>query len=343
MKSRFFARFENATRVFPYLLSLTAITFAVACGNNNNKQKVSVGPVQPKAEQPKLSKLFPKTDLTNPANLDLALRIEGATLELEPIDDEKKIFNAAISLLVRKNSAENNEAKKAVQIQAEGELHAGLQEAIKKASAEQDKATAKELFRKSFLLINKEASSVDASEQYAVQAFCIEDCKRVAIRILEADQTLSAASSEGGQKEGGLDETRYNRQVSIEFAPEKEAAAAEVAVYRIAQFNIGAVTEGRGDEAKKIDPSKLTKLSFEEAVEAREKNGTLDAVVPPPEAGEGANNEGAAATGNGGTENKEQQKQDQSSGRLEELDPMRESEKTEKTEKSATAENSEKK
>jgi len=330
MKSRFFARFENATRVFPYLLSLTAITFAVACGNNNNdRQRVGVGPVKPKAEQPKLSKLFPKTDLTNPANLDLALRIEGATLALEAIDDEKKIFNAVINILVRQNSADANETKKAVQILAEGELHAGLEEAIKKASADQDKATAKELFKKSFLLINKEASSVDASSQYAVQAFCIEDCKRVAIRILEADQTLSAANNEDGQKEGGLDETRYNRQVSIEFAPEKAAAGDEAAIYRIAQFNIGAVTEGRGDEIKNIDPSKLTKMSFEEAIEAREKNGTLGDVLPLPEAGEGEHNETRANSGSGGTENKEQQKQDQSSGPLENLDPVREAEKKE--------------
>lgn len=326
MNSRFFARFEKTARVFPYLLSLTAITFAVACGNNNNnKQKVPVVPVKPKAEQngqSKLAQLFPKTDLTNEANLDLALRIEGGTVELEPIDDEKKIYSAVLNLLIRQNSAENNAAKKAVLIQAEGELHADLAEAINKARNEKDDATKKELFKKSFLLINKEASSADASKLYAIQAFCIEDCKKLAVRVLEDDRTLSAANGEDGQKQGGVDETRYNRQVAIEFAPAANAAGDDLLVLQIANFNIAAVTEGRGDEVKKIDPSTLTKRSFEAAMVEREKNGTKGEIIPV------AEGKGEGDSGKDGSANKEDKKKDEGSGPLEELDPLKESIKT---------------
>ncbi len=283
------------SRFFAWILSMTAISFAVACGSSDeeDRQKVRVVPVKPGANQVNLNNIFPEATLRDSKNLDLALRVEGAVVELVPVDEGAPSYRATVSFLIRQNSTEAGGTPKVFQIQAEGEVQTGAAEALQLAQKQGDNA--QEIHMKSVLTINPATSSADADKLYGVQALCLSDCKRMVVRIFE------------NEKSSGGEETVRQTAILFSAVRSQKESQDHSLVLLINRYIIGP----RGENSVWIDDAtlgKLKKTSFLKALAEREKNGTLDEIVPVP--ADAAADSSANATDNAGEEPVEETPED---------------------------------
>lgn len=271
MKPRFTDRYEHAVRIIPYVLSLSAITFAVACGKGDNKQSVALQAPQAQTKttpEEKMLKIYHKTDLANPGNLDLAQRIEGGTVEIETADTETNSYDMFVSLVIRSSTSSDAAKKSSVlQVHARGKIVASLADDLTEAGRKNDRAVMTELNKRSYLTVSELDSSPEAKGLYRVQAFCLDnECKNLGVRVLEADAVTGEAAAEAEGQEIAHDETRVRRQVSIRFVRSAEPAAEDL--MNIESYNTTGLQDKSIAEA-------LSQKTFAEAAAVREKDGSL--------------------------------------------------------------------
>ena len=259
MNPRFAHHMDRAMRALPYILSLSAMIFAVACGKKDDKAGVKANPKKEGAAA--AEEIFGKADLSIPANRALAERIEGGTAEISTEatnEQNRKVHQARVRILVRDDANE----KKSVQLIAEGQAIEGLRAEIKKAVADKDTNRKAQLYAQSLLKLTA-ASSPEASGRYYVQVFCPTTCEKLAVRVFETKQ-----KSDAGDLSLEAVKEVESGQVGMEFARSKSEAKEGFITLGIAGFVVG---KGAGARSEKVDASKLQRRSFEEALVARKK------------------------------------------------------------------------
>lgn len=273
MKLRSQFKVERAVSSLPYLMSLSAMVLAVACGKNDDRKepirKIDARQAQEQEVNEATKRAAGKLDITADVNQKFMQRLEGATamMQLAPNSTDKKTFAVEVQLLLQEEDAK----KPALQIVGNGILDADYDVKLKAAIDKKDNEEVRKLTRSTFLDLLNNKGSAGTYERFMVRAICQREmaCKIVNIVVIEPTATLKI------QDMGDIDsESPENYRGFVRRLVLGENARNDLLAGRPIQLKLNPPTStelgaGRGKEKPTIDPTSVSVRSFEEAKKIR--------------------------------------------------------------------------